>query len=108
VNNSGILPVGVSILVLPEQVEETTESGIVIATPSELERFQLKQTDGVVVAVGPLAFFDEKDPRGNVIPRCRVGQRVVMTAYAGMIRKGKDGLMYRLIRDSDVIGIIEE
>lgn len=107
-NESGIIPVGVSILVLPDQVEETTESGIVIATPSELERHQLKQTEGIVVAIGPLAFYDEKDGRGNVIPRCRVGQKVVLTAYAGMIKKGKDGKSYRLVRDNDVIGVLEE
>lgn len=107
-NESGIIPVGVSILVLPDQVEETTESGIVIATPSELERYQLKQTEGVVVAIGPLAFYDEKDGRGDIIPRCRVGQRVVLTAYAGMIKKGKDDKTYRLVRDNDVIGVLEE
>lgn len=106
-NESGIKPVGVSILVLPDQVEEATASGIVVATDSQLEREQLKQTDGLVVEVGPRAFYDETDPRGDVIPRCRVGDRVIMAAYAGMIRKGKDEKSYRLIKDNDVVAVLE-
>ena len=107
-NKSGITPVGLSILVEPEQVEETTASGIIVATPSELEREQLRQTDGVVLAVGPIAFYDERDGRNNVIPRCKVGDRIVMKAYAGMMRKGTDGRQYRIIADSDVIGVLEK
>ena len=106
-NNSGIKPVGLSILVLPEQVAEKTAAGIILGTPMELEREQLKQTEGVVVEIGPLAFHDELDEKGNRIPRCKVGDRVVMTAYAGMIKEGKDELKYRLIRDCDVIGVLE-
>jgi co-chaperonin GroES (HSP10) len=107
VNSSGITPVGLSVLILPEQVEEKTAAGVIVATSQELERKQMAQTDGVVVALGPLAYFDEKDGEGNILPRCKVGDRVVMKAYAGMIRQGKDELKYRLISDSDVIGILE-
>lgn len=100
-NNSGITPVGISILVLPDNVEEKTASGIIVGTIEQLEREQLKQTDGVVVAVADNAYFDEA-------PRCKVGDRVVMAAYAGMLRKGNDDIMYRLIRDADVIAVISE
>lgn len=102
-SKAGIIPVGLSVLVLPDQVEETYgDTGIVRGTITKLEQEQLSQTDGEVIAIGPLAWFDEKTPR------CKVGDRVVMTKYAGMIRKGKDGLSYRLIKDNDVIGILEE
>lgn len=100
-NKSGLLPVGISILVLPDQVEETSESGIVVHTMERLEREQLKQTDGEVIAIGGHAFYDEP-------ARCKVGDRVIMAAYAGMVRKGKDGLTYRLIKDNDVVGILGE
>lgn len=107
-NKSGITPVGLSVLVEPEQVEEKTESGIVLGTPEQMEREQMKQTDGVVLAIGPLAFYDERDSEGNIIPRCKVGDRVVMKAYAGMMRKGTDGNTYRIISDSEIIGVLEK
>ena len=99
INESSIKPVGVSILVLPDAVEQTTSSGIVLATDTQLEREQLRQTDGVVIEIAANAYFDEK-------PRCEVGDRVIMAAYAGMVRKGLDDKTYRLIRDTDVIAII--
>lgn len=107
-NKSGITPVGVSILVLPEAIKTETESGIALMTHAQAEREQLKQTDGVVISIGPRAFYDELDENNKIVPRCKVGDRVVMTAYAGMLRKGIDGAMYRLIKDDDVIGIIKE
>ena len=100
-NTSGIKPVGYSLVVEPEQIEEKTESGIVLGTPEQLEREQMRQTDGVVLAIGPMAFHDEG------YKRCKVGDRVVMKAYAGMMRKGVDGKAYRIIADTDVIGILE-
>jgi co-chaperonin GroES (HSP10) len=100
-NKSGIKPVGFSLVIEPEQVEETTESGIITGTPESIEREQMRQTDGVVLAVGPMAFSDEKEVR------CKAGDRVVMRAYAGMIRKGVDGRDYRIIADTEVIGILE-
>jgi len=100
-NTSGIVPVGISILVLPDNVKTKTDSGIIMGTGEQLEREQLKQTDGVVVAIAENAYFDET-------PRCKVGDRVIMAAYAGMIRKGNDELTYRLIRDADVVAVLLE
>lgn len=101
-NKSGITPVGVSVLVLPEQVEEKTESGIITVTEKEKDRHELGQTDALVIAIGEAAYFDEK------VPRCKVGDRVIMAKYSGMIRKGNDDLTYRLIRDSDVLAILDK
>jgi co-chaperonin GroES (HSP10) len=100
-NLSGITPVGVSLLILPDAVEQTTESGIVISSNTEHAREELRQTDGVVIALGSKAYFDED-------ARCKVGDRVIMAAYSGMIRKGKDGRNYRLILDDDVKAILEK
>lgn len=99
INTSGIKPVGVSILILPDAVEQKTESGIVLATDTQLERQQLRQTDGVVIEIAENAYYDEK-------PRCKVGDRVIMAAYAGMVREGLDNKSYRLIKDNDVVAII--
>jgi co-chaperonin GroES (HSP10) len=99
-NGSGIWPVGTSVLVLPDPVEQTTESGIVVSTHAQHEREEMKQTDGIVVAIGPNAYYDER------APRCKVGDRVIMAAYAGMVRKGNDDKTYRLIKDDDVVAIL--
>ena len=100
INDSGIYPVGISILVLPDPVTQETESGIVLSTHEQHEREEMKQTDGVVVAIAPDAFYDERSPR------CKVGERIIMAAYAGMVRKGNDGRTYRLIKDDDVVAIL--
>lgn len=101
-NKSGIKPVGLSLVIDPVQIKQTYgDSDIIQYTDMELEREFLKQTDGVVLAVGPQAFHDEGEAR------CKVGDRVVMRAYAGMLRKGVDGKKYRIVADSDIIGILE-
>jgi co-chaperonin GroES (HSP10) len=100
-NKSGIRPVGVSILVKPDPIEQTTASGIITSTHAQHEREEMGQTDGVVIAIGPNAYFDET-------PRCEVGDRVVMAKYAGMVRKGLDEATYRLIKDDDVKAILEK
>lgn len=101
VNNSGITPVGISILVLPDNVEQTTASGIVVSTDTQHSREELAQTDGEVIAIAPHAYFDEA-------PRCKVGDRVIMASYSGIVRTGNDGLRYRLIKDNDVVAILEK
>ena len=100
-NNSGIHPVGVSILIQPDKIEQTTASGIVVSTNETNTREQMRQTDGLVIELGPKAYYDEE-------PRCKVGDRVVMAAYAGMMRVGNDGMEYRLILDDDVKAILEK
>lgn len=101
-NKSGLIPVGYSVLVLPEQVETETALGITVMTETQAEREQLKQTDGVVIAIGPHAFHDEP------IARCKVGDKVIMAAYAGMVRKGMDDVSYRIIKDNDIIAILNK
>ena len=100
-NTSGITPVGISILVLPDQVEQTTESGIVISTHEQHKREELAQTDGTVIAIAEHAYYDE-------VPRCKVGDRVIMASYSGIVREGNDGLKYRLIRDNDVVALLDK
>jgi co-chaperonin GroES (HSP10) len=101
INNSGITPVGISILVLPDPVEQTTDSGIVLSTHATHAKEEMAQTDGEVIAIAPHAYYDEA-------PRCKVGDRVIMASYSGIIREGNDGLKYRLIKDNDVVALLEK
>lgn len=102
VNKSGIIPVGNTILVYPDPIEEKTSTGIYVGTPGEIERLYLAQTEGTVVEIGPEAYYDEKTPR------CKVGDRVVFAKYSGMLRDGNEETKYRLIHDTDVVAILTD
>jgi co-chaperonin GroES (HSP10) len=98
----GINPKGHRLLVLPDEVEVTTKSGIVIATGVQEFREQLAQVDGVVVAMGNTCYSDQPEPW------CKVGDRIIFGKYSGIIREGKDGKKYRVINDLDCVATIEE
>lgn len=101
-NESGITPKGHRVLVLPNQVEEKTESGIILGTGSQLDREALAQMYGVVVAMGSTCYADQPEAW------CSVGDRVSFGKYSGLIYTGVDGKKYRMINDLDVVGTVEE
>jgi len=100
-NESGLLPVEYKILVLPEEVERKTESGIIL-TEKITEREKMAQVRGKLVAIGGNAFEDWQDP----IPQ--VGDTISYAKYAGLVVKGKDGVEYRLANDKDITAIVKE
>ena len=60
-------------------------------------RMSMVDNRAVVVAVGPSAWHDEPSPRAQV------GDRVLVTKFAGFMAKGpKDVQMYRLVNDRDI------
>lgn len=93
----GISPCGHRVLVLPDQVETTTKSGIVVSTGTQVLRDELAQIDGTVIEIGP-------DCNGW----CKVGDNIVYGKYSGLFYTGKDGLKYRIVNDDDVVAVIEE
>lgn len=99
-NPSGISPVEFKVLVDPQEIEEKTASGIVLA-PQVTEREKQKQVRGKLVAVGGNAFQDWTDP----IPQ--VGNTICFAKFAGLVMPGGDGKEYRLINDKDITAIIE-
>jgi co-chaperonin GroES (HSP10) len=101
INASGIVPQGHRVLVLPDQISDKTESGIVIFSPTQLEREQLGQTEGVVVSLGKDAYSDYSSAW------CTIGDKVIIARYAGMMRTGNDGLSYRIISDTDVVALLD-
>jgi co-chaperonin GroES (HSP10) len=100
-NNSGITPCGHRILVLPEDINETTESGIVVFTEAQKDREALAQMYGIVVSMGNTCYADQPSPW------CSVGNRVSFAKYSGLIYTGLDGKTYRCINDLDVVAIVE-
>ena len=77
--------------------EETTKSGILLAANSK-EKPQV----AVVVAVGPGGNIDGKD----VVMQVKENDKVVFAKYAGTEIK-LDGEDYIIVRQSDILGIIE-
>jgi co-chaperonin GroES (HSP10) len=100
-NESGLQPVELKVLVLPDTIEEKVGSLYMPDTVRDKEsRAQVKAT---LIAVGGNAFDDWKEP----VP-CP-GDRVYMGKYAGIKDiTGKDGKTYNLIRDNDILAIITE
>ena len=101
-SNHGITPAGHRILVLPDEIETTTKSGILVTTGQQVLREEMKQVDGIVVAMGDHCFYDKPHPW------CKVGDRVIFGKYSGIFRVGKDKKTYRIINDEDIVAILEE
>lgn len=106
-NESGCDPIGTKILVATDWVDDTTKSGLIHLTPEMVERMSLAVTTGMLVAIGGGAWTDWPNsdrPWPGPVPK--VGQRVHLAKYAGLVIDGRDGRHYRLCQDIDVAGII--
>lgn len=103
INKSGIVPAGHRILVKPDPVEEVSSGGIVLSTKETREREQMAQVDGTLVAVGATAWKDQPDGAW-----AKVGDRVSIGKYAGLLRKGKDGEEYRIVNDLDLVCVLTD
>ena len=100
-NPSGINPAGHRILVLPREIVEKTESGIILSTDGQREREQMSNTTGVVVAMGDTCYNDMP------IAWCSVGDKVAFAKYSGLLYTGKDGLKYRMFNDGDITATLD-
>jgi co-chaperonin GroES (HSP10) len=69
-----------------------------IALPESVQgRMSMVDNRAIVVAVGENAWHDEPSPRA------KVGDKVLVTKFAGFMAKGPaDGEMYRLVNDRDI------
>ena len=92
-----IKPLFDRIVIKELESEETTKSGIVLPTAAQ-EKPQMAE----VIAVGPGVKVDGKD----VEMQLSVGDKVIISKYAGTPVK-MDGNEYTIIRQSDVLAIVE-
>jgi chaperonin GroES len=93
-----IKPLGDRIVVKTLSGETTTKSGIVLPDTAKE-----KPQEGEVLAVGPGKVLDNGK---RVASEIQVGQRVLFARYAGTDIK-QDGEEYLILRESDVMGIVE-
>ena len=95
-------PTGWRILVMPFQVKEKSEGGVIIAQET-LDRARAAVQVGYVLKMGPLCYKDDdKYPTG---PWCKPKDWVIFARYAGS-RMGIDGGEIRMLNDDEVLGTI--
>ncbi len=86
------------VLVKPLSRETVTKSGIVLPDTAKE-----KPQEGEILAVGPGKVLDN----GKLTkPEVSVGQKVLFAKYAGTEVK-QDGEEYLILRESDIMGIVE-
>ena len=102
-NSSGIRPMEYNVLVEPREVESQTKGGIYIPEDTR-EKEQYGQTEGVLVAMSPLAFNYDSLPDGYAP---KVGDRVVFSRHQGNEVRGQDGKTYWLLKDKSIAGVLE-
>ena len=95
-NNSGIWPCEYKVLIQPKRVDEKTIGGIIIPESAK-EKEKYVTVEGVLVAVGAIAFTDP-----DWLDKPKVGDTVLYDKYAGTTIKGRDGEEYRLINDKEI------
>ncbi len=100
-NDSGLIPKGRAVLVKPYQPER--KQGLVVLPDSVQVNQQVVEQRATVIAIGPEAWVEEGQPRAVV------GEKVLISAYAGYMAKGtKDGEQYRFVNDRDIFAGIQD
>jgi len=94
-------PLGDRLIVEPIEKDEETFAGGALVLP---ETAKEKPQQGMVVAAGP----GKKDDDGNRVPMdVEEGQRVLYAKYAGTEIK-IDGKKMLILKETDVLAIVEE
>ena len=78
--------------------------GSILLPPTVADKERLQADEGWLVKVSPLAFNYDDWPEGSRKPT--IGDRVLIGRYTGITRE-KDGTMWRILKDKDIIAVIE-
>lgn len=104
-NESGALPIGDYVLVMPDIAADKSSGGVFI-DPVTVDRHTLASETGILVALGDQAFewsADRTRKWDGVKPQA--GQRVYFTRYSGQIVSGDDKRTYRVMEDKCIGGV---
>ena len=91
-------PLADRVVIKMVEAEETTKSGIILTSAAQ-EKPQVAE----VIEVGPGGVVDGKEVEMTVRP----GQRVITSKYSGTEIK-LDGEEYIVVRQSDILAIVED
>ena len=92
-----IKPLSDRVLIKMKESEETTKSGIILATTAQ-EKPQIAE----IIAVGPGGMIDGE----KVEMQVKVGEKVITSKYSGTEVK-YEGTQYIIVRQSDILAIVE-
>ena len=92
-----IKPLADRVVVKMLEAEETTKGGLILAGSAK-EKPQVAE----IVAAGPGGVVDGKD----IVMEVKVGDKVMMSKYSGTEVK-LDGTEYIIVRQSDILAIVE-
>lgn len=95
-----IKPLADRVVVKPLEEEEQTFAGGELVLPDTAKE---KPQQGEVVAVGP----GRREDGARVPLEVEVGDKVVFAKYAGTSYKTKDGDEVKIMRESDLLAILE-
>ncbi|MGC8839692.1 MAG: co-chaperone GroES, partial [Anaerolineae bacterium] len=92
-------PLGDRVVVEPVEQEEKTPSGIILP-----ETAKEKPQEGKVIAVGP----GRRDDKGERVPMdVKEGDRVLFAKYAGTEVKLEGDKKVLILKESDILAVIE-
>ncbi len=91
-------PLADRIVVKQAEAEEKTRGGIILTSASQ-EKPEVYE----VIVVGPGGLVDGKEVKMEV----KAGDKVIMGKYSGTNVK-LDGVEYTIVRQSDILAIVEE
>ena len=98
--NINLRPLADRLIVEPIEQEEKTASGIILP-----ETAKEKPQEGTVLAIGP----GRKDDDGKPIPMdVKEGDRVLYAKYAGTEVKLSDDRKVLVLKESDILAIVEK
>ena len=92
-----LVPLGDRVVLKQSAAEETTASGIILASKS-----QEKPQEAEVIAVGPGGMVDGKE----VVMQVKAGQKVIYSKYAGTEVK-LEGEEYIIVKQNDILAVVE-
>lgn len=93
-----LVPLGDRVVLKQLVAEETTKSGIVLTGQAKE-----KPQEAEVIAVGPGGVVDGKEVKMEV----SVGQKVIYSKYAGTEVKLDDDQEFIIVKQSDILAVIE-
>lgn len=110
-----ITPTGFYILIEMEEVEEKTESGIILRDQKQQDREQVGHSVGIVRALGHTVYQGFEGIEGKATKEERaaawgvnIGDKVEFNRYDGKIPNDADHQNFRIIQDAHIIGVVGE
>lgn len=99
-----LTPLEYNVVVEIDPPQEKTSGGIFLPEQTK-DRDKLAGDRGTLIAISPMAFNFPDWPEGEAKPI--VGNRVLVARYAGVVQD-EGGKVIRVLKDKDIIALIEE